>query len=102
MSITHHLSPLTHGRALSTTLVPEVFRMEQDDVALVFSDGLTEATNKKGEEFGLDRLRGAMHKAVGRGNDAGTIRKEILASVDLFVGGAEAHDDITIVVIKRL
>ena len=92
---------LTHGGKLGSTLQPEIFDMEKDDIVLLYSDGLNEAVNEAGEEFGEERLKEALKESALNGEDAGEIRIEILNRLTQFVGQAEEHDDITIVVVKR-
>jgi len=68
------------------------------DVLVLYSDGLTEATNPAGEEYGESRLREFLATA-----DAGSpddIRDAILASASPFLGTAPPRDDLTLVVAK--
>ncbi|MCE2504431.1 MAG: SpoIIE family protein phosphatase [Chlorobi bacterium] len=92
---------LTHGGRLGSTLQPEIFDMGKNDVVLLYSDGLTEAVNEAGEEFGEKRLKERLKQAASNGENAGEIRSEVLSRLSHFVGQAEEHDDITIVVVKR-
>lgn len=94
---------LTHGGALGAALQPERFAMEKDDVLLLYSDGLTEATNRAGEEFGEERLKRLLADILVVERSAGDIRSEILEALRGFVDQTEEqHDDVTIVVIKRV
>lgn len=94
---------LTHGGALGSTLQPEHFTMDAEDVLVLCSDGLTEAVNRIGEEFGQERLIELLQEIAGQGNDAVKIRSALLQELRNFVGDTEEqHDDITIVVIKRV
>lgn len=94
---------LTHGGALGSTLQPEHFTMDAEDVLVLCSDGLTEAVNRIGEEFGQERLIELLQEIAGQGNDAVKIRSALLQELKNFVGDTEEqHDDITIVVIKRV
>jgi hypothetical protein len=68
------------------------------DVLVLYSDGLTEAANATGEEYGENRLRELLATA-----DAGSpesIRDAILGSVSAFVGAAPPRDDLTLVVAR--
>lgn len=74
------------------------FHIEQGDILVLYSDGITEAKNKSGEEYGIDRL-----KFVIRGNYEHTITKmkeEILKDIDHFIGAAEQQDDQTLVIFR--
>ena len=68
------------------------------DVIVLYTDGITEAMDMSGELFtdaSLSRVVGAHHAL-----DAGGIRERVLREVKAFVGDAEPHDDMTMVVIK--
>ncbi len=68
------------------------------DVLVLYSDGLIEATNPAGEEYGESRLRELL-AAVGAGSpDA--IRDAILTSASAFLGAATPRDDVTLAVAK--
>jgi hypothetical protein len=63
------------------------------DRLVMFTDGVAEAQNDKGEQYGELRL---LQQLVGAGAEsaAETVRR-IMATVDVFVGTAQQHDDIT-------
>jgi serine phosphatase RsbU (regulator of sigma subunit) len=75
-------------------------RLGEGDVMVVYSDGVTEAANPLGEEFGAHRL----HDVVSRHADLSPagIRDRIESAVSKFAEGAKAADDITLVIVKRL
>jgi sigma-B regulation protein RsbU (phosphoserine phosphatase) len=75
-------------------------RMEPGDVLVLFSDGVTEAANPRGEDFGEQRL--AELVASLRGRPASEIVGEIHSAVTAFTEGAPAADDITVVVARRV
>jgi sigma-B regulation protein RsbU (phosphoserine phosphatase) len=60
---------------------------------LFYSDGITEATNPEGDEYGAGRLEGHF-----RQSDAST--DSILEDVRLFANGAGLHDDATVILLK--
>jgi sigma-B regulation protein RsbU (phosphoserine phosphatase) len=74
------------------------FEVRPGDVLVLYSDGLTEATNAAGEEYGESRLREFLATAGARSPDA--IRDAILASATAFLGAAPPRDDLTLVVAK--
>jgi sigma-B regulation protein RsbU (phosphoserine phosphatase) len=63
------------------------------DRVVMFTDGVAEAENEKGEEYSEGRLLQQMI-AAGHERAEETVRR-IMASVDAFVGTAQQHDDIT-------
>ena len=66
------------------------------DRVILFTDGVTEATNPLGEEFGEARLLGLVDQ--NRGCSAEELQRRILDDVTAFSGG-HTHDDITLVVL---
>ena len=69
------------------------------DVLVIYSDGVSEATNPSGEEFGPTRL----YEVVARNMEAsaGGIRDRIESALTKFCQGTPAADDITLVIVKR-
>jgi predicted ester cyclase len=72
--------------------------LEPRDVVVVFSDGVVEALNRDGVEFGEELLlsRVKSHRCV----SAGDLLTQIMSSVKNFAIGAEQQDDITALVIR--
>jgi hypothetical protein len=68
------------------------------DVLVLYSDGLIEATDAAGQEYGESRLRELLATA-GSGSPE-DIRDAILASAGKFLGTAPPRDDLTLVVAK--
>ena len=70
------------------------------DVLMVFSDGLTEAVNDRDEFFGDERLRARLPALAGlAARDLGT---RVVTAVDEFVGDAKPHDDLSLIVLRRV
>jgi sigma-B regulation protein RsbU (phosphoserine phosphatase) len=75
--------------------------LEQGDVVVLFSDGVTEASRPDvDEEFGEDRLAATLAELSG--DSAKSIIESINQRVHDFTGGAPPADDITLVVAKRV
>ena len=66
------------------------------DLLVMYSDGLVEAINSHGEEYGEGRLRDLLATLTEKSADE--IRRGILASLAAFSSTAELRDDLTIVV----
>ncbi len=70
------------------------------DCLVLCSDGVTDAQNEAGDEFGEERLstivRASSHEP------AATIVTRVLKGIDEFVGAAPQFDDITILILRRL
>lgn len=70
------------------------------EMILLYTDGITEATNLKGEFYGEERLINLMK--VNYSLSATLLSQKILESVRLFKNGTEQDDDITLMIVKRL
>ena len=83
------------------TLIPyksESIQLQADDVLIMFTDGISEAMNRKGEEFSDARLEKISLGVVNENADS--ILKKIQCEVQNFADGANQSDDITLVVVK--
>ena len=74
-------------------------RMSRGGIVCVVSDGVTEAMNPAGELYGAGRLRQALERGRNAENPAALVNV-IRADVAQFVGGAEAADDLTLLVLR--
>jgi serine phosphatase RsbU (regulator of sigma subunit) len=68
------------------------------DLFLFFTDGLSEAMNEQAELFGETRLRQIIEQSESLESDE--IRDRILDSIRTFVGSADQHDDMTMVILR--
>jgi sigma-B regulation protein RsbU (phosphoserine phosphatase) len=73
--------------------------LEIGDSIILYTDGITEAENKKSELFGENRLEDTLGMRVI--TSAKVLTNAIISSVENFVGGADQSDDLTVLVIKR-
>lgn len=89
---------LDSGSKFNDIIHLETINLEQGDALVLFTDGLTEARNADGEEFGEERLCQILHD-IGNQN-AGEIKEHILDEIMSFVGETPLHDDLTFIVIK--
>lgn len=78
----------------------EPFVLAPGDVVALYSDGINEAQNGDEEEYGTERLIDALVRhAAGTADE---IVQGVIDDLDAFVGDAPQHDDITLLVVKRL
>jgi sigma-B regulation protein RsbU (phosphoserine phosphatase) len=70
------------------------------DVLFIFTDGLVEALNEQGEEFGEERLLQALAESPAR--SASEMLAFVLERVEHFEGAKRQHDDITCLVLKAI
>lgn len=74
-------------------------RMEPGDFVLLYTDGVTEATNDALEEFGVTRLRRAVESK--RRSDAAGLLEGLDQALTDFVGSSPPSDDVTIAIVRR-
>lgn len=86
------------GISEDTPFSAETVDVAAGELAVLYTDGVTEARDRREQEYGLDRLE----KLLGehRGEGAQAITDLILAEVRAFSRDTEQHDDITMVVMK--
>ena len=81
------------------TIKTESIRLREDDILVLYTDGVTEAMNHKRElyreERFLDSIRRNAHLSVGE------FIKTINSELKQFTGGAPQNDDITVVAIRE-
>ena len=73
-------------------------QLESGDTAIFYTDGVVEAMNKKEKMYGFERFLEVIKE--NNGLDADTFLAKLIDDINSFVGKAEQHDDLTIVVIK--
>ena len=73
--------------------------LEKGDMLFTFTDGVTEAMNRDGEQFGEERLEKLLAKCGGKTSQE-TI-DTVRAAVAEWAGDTEQSDDVTMLVIKR-
>jgi phosphoserine phosphatase RsbU/P len=76
----------------------EVIRLQDRDVLVFYTDGITETINSIREQFGEDRLQQIVRQ--NRDRTAVLIRDLIIDEVTSFSGGQAAFDDITLIIMK--
>jgi len=67
--------------------------LQPGDALFLFSDGITEAFDTEGTEFGTARLEAALE--AGRGGSAAELVAGVLGATAAFAAGADQSDDIT-------
>ena len=76
------------------------FLMRQGDIAVIYTDGVVEATDANNELFGIERLCSLINQHCN--SDAEEVKNAILSEVDLHTGSSPQADDITVVVLKKV
>ncbi|HZC36309.1 MAG TPA: GAF domain-containing SpoIIE family protein phosphatase, partial [Chthoniobacterales bacterium] len=75
-------------------------RLDPGDCLILYTDGVTEALDLNGSEFGISRLIEVIRGGVGE--NAATIVTRVTEAVKAFVGNQPQTDDITLVAIRKL
>ncbi len=74
--------------------------LSSEDWLVIFTDGVVEAVNAKGEEYDEARLTGVVHR-----NSSGSpsdLLRDLLSDLDVYVGNTPQHDDMTCLLLKRI
>ena len=75
------------------------FTMNPGDILLLYTDGLNEAIDRDGDEFGMDRLNRAVEKYSSESSE--TLIRSIVEEVKQFSMGISQTDDITLIAIEK-
>ena len=86
------------AQKFSDLLEEDSLPLNKGDVLVFYTDGITEAMNANSDLFGDSRLGGLITE---HGHlDAADLRERILREIESFVGAADQHDDMTMILIK--
>ncbi len=76
------------------------FQLSKGDVLVVYSDGLPDAENQRGEMFGDKTLRDLIRRDAPMGSPA--LVQSLLKTIGEFTQGVPQTDDITFIVVEKL
>jgi len=79
--------------------VEEELLLKKGDMLIVYSDGLIDARNEKGEFFGEQRFHNLLPNL--KNKSAQEIGSHILVEVEKFIGTSPAYDDLSLIILKR-
>ncbi|MFM2314116.1 MAG: hypothetical protein RLZZ04_3392 [Cyanobacteriota bacterium] len=74
-------------------------KLNTDDVAVLYTDGVTEAENNLGVQYGLENLCSIVKQSCQE--SAQGIRQSVIANLRSHIGVQKVYDDITLVVLKQ-
>ena len=80
------------------SLESKEIRLKENETVFLYTDGVTEAVNKKNEEFGTTRLQDILNRETDASADA--LIEAVVREIKQFAGALEQFDDITMVVLK--
>jgi phosphoserine phosphatase RsbU/P len=89
---------LEKGLIFKQTLAEESITLNSGDIFVFFTDGLSEARNKAGDEFGEERLCAIIHEHAGK--SVSVIKQIVLENILHFLDGQNLADDMTLLLVK--
>ena len=90
---------LPDGVTFEDSLLADRVRLKKDDMLIVYTDGITEAMNNAGDQYGNDRLIEFIRENSELAPEEFSTRLD--SDINKFTAGAPQNDDITLVVIKE-
>ena len=93
-----HMPGVPLGSFGSSTYDDYQFPLAAGEIYVLCSDGISEAFNESGQEFGSDRVLEVIERNAARPSKE--IVHEMFAAVQSFCGDADQSDDRTVVVVK--
>jgi sigma-B regulation protein RsbU (phosphoserine phosphatase) len=88
------------GLFVNAEFPDEAVQLVPGDVLVLFSDGVSDASNQAGEPFGDERITAAIRPLLNAGADE--LLGELLNSVKQFSGRTVPQDDVTALVLRYL
>lgn len=82
----------------SWNFTSSIFELPDNAILLATTDGVREARNKKGEQYGWARLKDVLRRT--KAQACASIIEDILGDLDTFRGDAPTSDDVSILVIR--
>lgn len=77
--------------------VTETIELNAGDTIILFTDGITEAESKMGEQFGLERLSTTLENSLS--NSAKELMSDFLQVFNEHIKGVKEHDDQTLIML---
>ncbi len=97
---------LAHTKGVALGVMPDLEYREDhvtlapEDTLILYTDGVSEAMNAEGEEFGVERLRELFTNNPP--SNAKEANEAVLQAVSEFAGNTPQSDDVTCLVIRRI
>jgi len=87
------------GDVFDTILKDIVVPLKASDTILIYTDGISEASDPDGQEFGREQIKSTMRQSAPGGVQR--VVDDLLEKVVAFTNGCPQSDDITLVVLQR-
>ncbi|MCB0280947.1 MAG: SpoIIE family protein phosphatase [Calditrichae bacterium] len=89
---------LDRGEIFESKLIEEEIKLAANDILAFYTDGLSEAMNKDGEEFGEERLGEILKKYSTL--EVTELKEKVIDEILNFLDGQNLHDDLTLILLK--
>jgi PAS domain S-box-containing protein len=89
---------LDDGRVFDKLLIETNVTLNKGDLLVFYTDGVTDALNDAGQEFGRDQFLAAIRSCANR--SASEITHHIEETVRKFIGRCPQHDDLTLLALR--
>jgi serine phosphatase RsbU (regulator of sigma subunit)/anti-sigma regulatory factor (Ser/Thr protein kinase) len=91
--------PSTSDTNFDDAVEEQTLDLHLGDAFIMYTDGITEAVNREGEQYGLERLEHFMgeHWRNGSATDTSDLTRALIDEIDTFSGYAAQRDDITFI-----
>jgi len=92
--------PTMAGSEFNNAVEEMYLELEDGDVFILYTDGITEAINRDGEQYGSERFETFMQQrlADGSASSVAQISEDLIRELDAFSGFTQQRDDITFVI----
>ncbi|MDP8244258.1 MAG: SpoIIE family protein phosphatase [Candidatus Hinthialibacter antarcticus] len=90
---------LVNGDLFASNIESETVNLNHDDIAVLYTDGITESMNHNWEEFSLQRFEQTLKQS--RECNSQEMIDAVKERISRFTGGTPQHDDLTLVILKR-
>jgi len=94
--------PVTLGQSFEKGLEQVSLTLEEGDAFFIFTDGVTEATNREGQHYGMEPLIEFVSSELAQdiSSEISSLSKALVSNLDDFSGFAKPTDDITFVIAR--
>ncbi len=89
---------LDYSNKFNISIKEMEIELNNNDILILFTDGINESLNENKEEFGYDRLEEVVYKNSNLTVDE--LSNQVMRSVTTFSKNSSQHDDITLVLLK--
>jgi len=89
---------MVRNKSYSSFIQPYEFKYQPGDIMVLYTDGITEAKNDKGEEFGYERLAGVLQEVKDRSPKE--IQDHLINRLYEFSGTSNINDDYTTMIVR--